>query len=206
MIDAPLKAAGQAANTIFLLGEMTAGKDYVGQVLINIGYTRIAFADALKEEVAAMHNITVAELNANKAKYRKELQAHGAARRRENINYWVDRFDEKMKLANKPVVCTDTRHINEATYGIRDVENALVVRIWTPWAVRMERIKRLYGEVPPELHEHPSETEVPMCPFNIHLPGTYGLRETELALFLAYENWVALEKPIYKQVSHLKMR
>jgi len=206
-IATPLKAGTSLANTVFLMGEMTAGKDYIGEILIKRGYKRIAFADALKEEVAAKHGISVAELNANKAIYRRELQEWGASQRAKNINYWVERFDEKLHNHNGLVVCTDTRHLNEATYAVSNVDNGVIVRIWTPWEVRKERIKALYGEIPADYHNHPSETEVAMCPFNIRISGVLNNPEMiERELQATYAHWVGVGKPIYKEVLNIKMR
>lgn len=203
----PIKAEKSSANTVFLLGEMTAGKDFFGSLLIERGYTRIAFADALKEEVAAKHGVTVDELNADKAKYRPELQSHGAMRRKENINYWVDRFnDKRLRNPSGLAVCTDCRHLNEASYAVRDVENSLIIRIWTPWEVRQERIKTLYGSVPDDLHKHPSEVEVAQCPFNIRVLGNLSKEDTLTDIFSQYAYWVRSGKPIYKEVLNLKMR
>lgn len=47
-------------SIVFLLGEAGSGKDTVGKVLVEEhGYTRVSFADAVKDEVAKIHNIDV---------------------------------------------------------------------------------------------------------------------------------------------------
>ena len=188
------------ARTIFLLGEMCAGKDYLGKILCEeLGYTRIALADALKQEVADLHNTTIADINANKAKYRAELQAHGEMRRKQNINYWVDQFWHARALVNGPVVCTDARYINEATSATVGAEMTCVVRILVPKAIRHARAVAAYGEVPESIYNHPSEYQQTHCPFNVVINGTLPREQLYGAFVSSIEDWVSMGKPIFRQ-------
>lgn len=146
---------------VALCGLMGTGKDFIGQQLIqDLGYTRIALADALKEEVACLRQITVEELVANKGKYRKDLQEVGVGRRQEDPDYWIKRWEERRALIDGPVVCTDTRFINEANY-FRKI-GAMLVKVSVPEPFRLDRLRELYGEeaLGPEVLNHASEREV----------------------------------------------
>lgn len=50
-------------NIVFLLGLSLSGKDTIGKMFINKGYTRVSFADALKEEYAKRNNLDVNDLH-----------------------------------------------------------------------------------------------------------------------------------------------
>jgi hypothetical protein len=157
---------------IFLCGKMCAGKDYIADVLVEqAGFVKLPFALPLKQEVADKHGITLEELNANKNKYRAELQELGGARRAENPSYWIEKWINARHEINNPVVCTDCRHVNEAAFGCTSF-TGFVVKVHLSETTRLNRIKTLYGEVPDKLHEHPSEVEVDRCPFHLEFPGT----------------------------------
>ena len=49
-------------NIIFLLGEAGSGKDTVGKEFVKLGYTRVSFADAMKQQYADLNNIDVQDL------------------------------------------------------------------------------------------------------------------------------------------------
>jgi len=188
------------AQTIFLLGEMCAGKDYLGKILCEeLGYTRIALADALKHEVAAIHGLTIDDINRNKAVWRPELQTHGEMRRKQNIDYWVDQFWIARNLINGPVVCTDARYINEATSAVIWHDKTCVVRILVPKAIRHARAVAAYGEVPESIYNHPSEYQQVLCPFNVVLNGTLPREQLHGAFLSSIEDWVSMGKPIFRQ-------
>ena len=52
-----------------LSGKLQSGKDTLGEHLIRKEYTRVAFADRLKEGLAAMLGLTVEYINNNKDRH-----------------------------------------------------------------------------------------------------------------------------------------
>ena len=94
---------------------------------------RLAFADALKQELADACKTTVSFIEANKEVFRLGLQWWGTEWRR-NVsgkNYWIDRVREKYeRLADPPgvpelVIITDTRFPNEL-----ELVHALGGKVW----------------------------------------------------------------------------
>lgn len=96
-------------TAIGLVGFALSGKDSVGAILMaRLGYSRGAFADELKREVAAKYGVTVEHIEQNKAVWRDQLVRHGQDRRREDPAYWIDRLQQRGAV----VIC-DCRHLNE---------------------------------------------------------------------------------------------
>lgn len=109
---------------IGISGKKQAGKDtlcsairehYKGQS------ERIAFADALKEEVAKATGVTLDFIEANKPHFRLLLQAWGTDFRRWNNgeNYWVAQAFKKMldlPYSVNLIVVPDVRFRSEADY------------------------------------------------------------------------------------------
>lgn len=147
---------------IGLSGRKGAGKDTVFRLLQqtrpDLRVVRVAFADALKEEVAGVLGIPVAEIEADKPRFRLMLQWWGTEwRRAQCVTYWIDRAREKIKAiasAAEPVdivVVTDVRFPNEAAL-IREL-GGRVVRIVNPTAEQSS-------------DPHPSEVEMDHYPFD----------------------------------------
>ncbi len=117
---------------IGVTGFKRSGKDTFAKVLVDkIGYKRLAFADALKKEVAEFLGIPVEELEMDKEKWRGVLQYHGCAVRWKDEDHWVDCLSEyrdrlRVQCPTKFVV-SDVRFRNEANW-IRS-EGGVVVRI-----------------------------------------------------------------------------
>lgn len=77
---------------------------------------RLAFADALKQEVAKGCGVTVDYLEQNKDMFRLILQGWGTDyRRKQDINYWLNKYKEKfLSFPLRSVVVTpDVRFLNE---------------------------------------------------------------------------------------------
>ncbi|WP_367140422.1 MULTISPECIES: hypothetical protein [Streptomyces] len=126
-------------RNIALLGRGRAGKDTVGERLVSRwAYTRVAFADPLKEAALSVDPIVTYEpagygplpvrlsavvkrLGWEAAKdcvpeVRRTLQRLGQAARDQNPDHWVDLAMDKLIVADAwglPVAVTDVRHINE---------------------------------------------------------------------------------------------
>lgn len=157
----------QVYRPIVLIGEMGAGKDFIAEILSRrFGYYRLAFADALKEDIADLMDTTVEDVNKNKAIYRRILQEYGQLRRVFDEDYWVKRVIstieeyQQSNIRNKrSFVVTDCRHENEdlALAAIGSV----FIRIDVPEVVRDARITKRDGAPPtPEMKAHFSEISV----------------------------------------------
>lgn len=142
-----------------ITGKKGSGKDTVYGILkelilaeINSQWKveRVAFADALKEEVARACGVTVDYINANKSNFRLILQGWGTEFRREltRKDYWVYKWGQKINGLSNNVylaVATDVRYHNEAKI-IHDCDGKII------------RVTRYYSR--PELDDtHSSEIE-----------------------------------------------
>jgi hypothetical protein len=108
---------------IGISGKKQAGKDTLCELLLNAADakgTRIAFADALKEEVAKACGVTVEFINENKEMFRPILQWWGTDFRRKlnGENYWVEKAIVKIHQAVKSgkdlIIIPDVRFRSEA--------------------------------------------------------------------------------------------
>jgi hypothetical protein len=159
-------------NNIALIGKARSGKDTAAAFLVTErSYTRIAFADPLKEMALSIDPLIPAgriigqqihvRLSAlvrdvgweyAKDKYpevRRTLQSIGQTQREFDADYWVNVARRKIDAAedwNMPVVVTDVRYENEA--------DMLRAR-----GFRLVRIIRPQTQQPGDLGEHTSETE-----------------------------------------------
>jgi len=140
-------------NTLIgLVGKARSGKDSVFRMMELLGrgrYCRVAFADALKRQVAAAVGVPVERIEEDKALFRPTLQAFGVLRRDlDGVDYWVSQAAKEVSRLRErglSVVVTDCRFLNEAAW-IRS-EGGVLVRV-----VREE----FSSGVP----EHVSETEM----------------------------------------------
>lgn len=120
---------------IGLSGKKLSGKDTVFMLLkesmINLTIERVAFADALKQEVAELLKVDVATIEQQKSRFRGILQWYGTDwRRADDENYWIKRAQEKINAlagTSDVVVVTDVRFPNEAEL-VRS-NDGLLVRI-----------------------------------------------------------------------------
>lgn len=141
---------------IGISGKKQSGKDTLGAMLVansELPAQRVAFADALKEEVAAACGVTIAFIETNKTVFRPILQWWGTDFRRRYFgdDYWVVKVYEKILEASKLgvllVVITDTRFQSE--FNALKKLNACMVRIARP--------SQLTGDT------HLSETDLDAC-------------------------------------------
>lgn len=107
---------------VSLLGLAGSGKDTIGQMFIDKGFIRVAFADVLKKEYADLHGISVEDLHKQgpiKELHRPSIIAYAEAKRKEDPLYWISKafapyidvegnFKPDLKL-----VITDMRRISE---------------------------------------------------------------------------------------------
>ena len=110
-------------KNVAVIGPMRSGKDTVGEYLVTRHkYVRLAFADAIKQEVAdTVSNAdnrlwTVDDINDQKTRFRPLLQWWGTEfRRHDNPNYWVNKLEERIfpLSSHFRLVVTDARFVNE---------------------------------------------------------------------------------------------
>jgi hypothetical protein len=128
---------------IGLCGFAKSGKDTAALVLLDKGWKRIAFADALKADVHSM--VTRAALTAGakvpdftdpevKERIRPLYVAYGAYMRTIKPTYWIDRLFADMSLLDEgPVVVTDVRYLNEVNRVQK--EGGVIIQISRPGCV-----------------------------------------------------------------------
>ncbi|MGW0929568.1 deoxynucleotide monophosphate kinase family protein [Streptomyces sp. NPDC002644] len=136
-------------NDVALLGKARAGKDTIAKRLVEEhGYTRLAFADPLKDlalnvnpVISTTYNVHVrladyvADVGWELAKewnpeVRRLLQRLGQGVRSLTRDFWVSVLTEKLRRIDGPVVVTDVRYPNEAI-AMRNLGFSLVrVQRW----------------------------------------------------------------------------
>jgi phosphomevalonate kinase len=141
-----------AATVLGLVGRAGSGKDTIYKVISDIlgpskTVVRVAFGDAVKEELAEKYGLSVEEIEEDKEMYRAELQAWGTEyRRAKDEDYWIKKLKPQLDLLYENadvVVITDIRFRNEADY-VKDVCKGFLVKVLS------NRVKKM---------EHVSETE-----------------------------------------------
>lgn len=150
---------------IGLSGRKQSGKDtlfgLLKESLPDLKVERVAFADALKREVAHACGVTVEQIEREKSRWRGLLQHWGTEfRRHDNENYWIDRAREKIEtergLGADVTVVTDVRFENEAGM-VRDM-GGLLVRIVRHGAGAAD--------------SHSSETSMDNQPYDLSIDNT----------------------------------
>jgi hypothetical protein len=120
---------------IGVTGKKRSGKDEVFRAIAGNGLAgvyRLAFADALKEELAEACRVSVQYIEEHKAQFRLGLQWWGTEFRRGlcSDRYWLDKAEHKFEVLTvceqpRIVVFTDVRFPNEA-----DLIKALGGKVW----------------------------------------------------------------------------
>lgn len=164
---------------IGLCGYAGAGKDAVFRAMqeLRTDVVRVAFADALKTEVAEACGVPLEELEQNKPKFRELLQAWGVWRRSQNPDYWVSQAADKCYVVateGKTSVITDVRFQNEVGW-IK--ENGGVV-------IRVERTG--VGAV----NAHVSEHEWTTAQFDYVIENNGTLGELKADVLGLIQKWV----------------
>lgn len=160
---------------IGLSGRKRSGKDTVYSIIQEEAAHRqphrVAFADPLKEEVSALLNVPVADLEADKARFRGILQWWGTEwRRGQNPNYWIDLTRARIRAlrgSTGMVVVTDVRFPNEAEL-IESMGGTVV------------RISRLEADT--VVDPHSSEVVMDSYPFRHVIRNTGTLDELRQAV------------------------
>lgn len=172
---------------IALIGRARSGKDAIGARLVSrYGYTRLAFADPLKEMALSIDPVIpydipgfgglnhvrlstlVEHVGWERAKeeypeVRRILQHLGQAVRERDSDYWIRLLAQRVYPETGPIVVTDVRYPNEAdalrSFGFR------LVRVIRP---------SLGGQDP---NEHVSETALQGYPVPLTIINSGTLEE-----------------------------
>jgi len=130
-------------KVVGLCGYAGVGKDTAAMGLIAMGWVRIAFADALRDEVAGVVGMDPDDFREQyasdpefKDRMRPLLVKHGMSRRSTDKRYWIDII--RNRIAGLPSWCagavvTDVRYPNEAEF-IRKELGGVVLKIERPGA------------------------------------------------------------------------
>lgn len=123
-------------------GYIGSGKTSLADMMVkHLGYTKVSFADVLKEEYSLIKGIPVEDLYTEgvKEKYRKGLQDLGSERRLEDKNYWVKALIKTIdSLDNVSIVVDDMRYSNELIFLAR--KNFILVRLNCPYVDSLKYI------------------------------------------------------------------
>lgn len=103
-----------------LTGKAGSGKDsfYKEFQKLNPDCVRVAFADALKREIAELGELTVEYIEENKSQLRVFMQTYGTDFRRKHCgeDYWIHRLAISPSDLDKWIFVTDVRFQNEADF------------------------------------------------------------------------------------------
>ena len=116
---------------IGISGAAGSGKDTVGDYLVKeYGYTKLAYADALKDLVRFFFNIPKTELTSGQKseEVRRLLQGTGElAKYLKGRYYWNNELDKSMASATGPVVITDVKFNHEIEHIRKN--NGVIIRV-----------------------------------------------------------------------------
>ena len=143
---------------VVLSGKIGSGKDAVGKILVErFGFERMAFADAVKDEVCAMHGFRRSDLDddnkeslvshdGEKKTLRSILVSHATKRRDADENAWARIVVDRMRASpcRNGFVITDWRFPNELALVETAFGNVRAFRI-----VRSDAPSLTYADVVP---------------------------------------------------------
>ena len=149
---------------------MASGKSSIAQVLVDAGYTRISFAQPLKNvaelaygpiDKSASYSVTSLTGQPEFISGREILQGVGQSVKTLDRDFWLRCFFRTAnKLGDFPLVVDDGRFRFERD-ALRE-KGWLIVGLQVPEDVRKARYLSLYGRYPTDSElNHPSETEIP---------------------------------------------
>lgn len=122
---------------LLLSGKAGSGKDMAGKIIVDTlpNWTRVAFADYLKDEVASLYGVPRDTLDCQEGKKkinqyhitnRELLINHATRMRAQQATYWVDQVISKI---NGNTVITDFRYPNEYNELKKRFANVKTMRI-----------------------------------------------------------------------------
>lgn len=137
---------------VLVTGWVGSGKDTFANVLVkHKGYRRFAFADPIKEQIAAEHNVPLELLHTQSGKQTvvngKTLRQHcidlGESKRREDSEHWGKQIAKQIKESRcEKVVISDWRLLPELFAIQKAFPDAFLVPI------RMNRAAQYISSVP----------------------------------------------------------
>jgi hypothetical protein len=125
---------------LLLSGYMQSGKDTVAEYLVSsFKFKRFAFADILKDETSDIYSISRELMDTTLGKatmltdgktVREVLIQHGAKRRQQDPDYWINLVVEKIKCCNNEyIVISDWRFKNEYNGIVDKCKHVTTLRI-----------------------------------------------------------------------------
>jgi phosphomevalonate kinase len=174
--------AAVKAKVVGLVAEGGSGKDTVfgifKKLLPDKTVVRIAFGDAVKEEVAERHELRLEDLEDNKESFRNILQEWGTEyRRKQDEFYWIKKLSPQIDILKENadvLVFTDVRFLNEADF-IREKLKGNIIKI----TAKGDRVLK---------SDHISETELQYIKPDWLLPNTGTVKElAEGVAFLIHD-------------------
>ena len=156
------RATEGPSTRIALSGKAGSGKTTLAKRLTaEFGFQRMSFASRLRKELAELLDISEAEFEIDKARWRGLMQEWGAARRYQSEGYWVRRLLLRVPVdRSKCLVVDDLRYQNEAQTLKR--ERFVLVRLVMETSESVSYL--LGGDMPPDVARvavtHPSETDL----------------------------------------------
>lgn len=127
---------------IIFSGKQYSGKDTAAKILMDSmpNFRRCAMGDIIKIEYAKQHNLTVDEIEKNKAIYRQGLIELGNWGRAQSPDYWLKKIIEQ----KGDIVVTDVRIKHE--YDVFKAAGAITIRVNASREIREARGGKLVGE------------------------------------------------------------
>ena len=132
-----------------ITGYARSGKDEAAKALVEKGYTRVAFADDLKQQVQVMLRsigvvVDLQKSDLDKAFWRDLLVYWGKKRRETNPSYWIDRVRLLNRTAlNGDCVVSDIRYPNEAHWVLKKGGKIILVERAGVNSVNLEEAKSI---------------------------------------------------------------
>lgn len=126
------------ANRIIIFsGKQFSGKDTLAKIMLEKmpSFKRYAMGDIIKDTFARQHNLTVAEIEANKPYYRPELIKLGNEGRKKDPDFWL----KKIISQDGDIFVTDVRKQHE--YEVFKSAGAKSIRVESPREIRAQRGK-----------------------------------------------------------------
>ncbi len=149
---------------ILIHGQMKTGKTTLANAIASVykGARVAHLADQLKEDYCAKNNLTIEELETNKASHRKALIDYGAEMREKSKGmHWIETLEKKLTETYHPVVVIpDIRFENELTY-FQNKYNTISIKLEATQELLKERGANM------ELLSDPSEQGIDESLFNI---------------------------------------
>jgi hypothetical protein len=153
---------------VLVSGKICSGKSTLAELIVerNSAYRRVALADSLKDDIAALPGVgrDRAFIDQNKDMFRTVLQLNGTeiARRLQGEDYWVERLVRRCEEEGTgAVVVDDARFPNEVDSFRPRAAQLFAVRLEIDPSVQAERYSAKYGRpLTDEQRAHPSETSL----------------------------------------------